>query len=221
MELATVVSEPVLRRCWLLNKALESASLDEALKLARAADEFLGGDQAKAQALLDEMAVSGSSSTRPSQGAEAASALINAASSAGEAKQDAEPVSTTDQVAYAADIVESASATENHGRDGGSNSSRVEEAGDSEPQAAITSGLAVLAGMDDIVRFLRQQDDVVVSAGTATYLVNGRFQLNSKELLDRANKIRDRQGKPQFQCLPYGFPSSNGGDVAGRGGERT
>ena len=221
MELATVVSEPVLRRCWLLNKALESASLDEALKLARAADEFLGGDQPNAQALPNETAALDSSLTEPNQGTEPASALPTPASSGGQAKQDAELASTTHQVACSADIVESASAAENDKQDAASNRSGVEDARDSGPQAAITAGLAVLAGMEDIVRYLRQQDDVVVSAGAATYLVNGRFQLNSKELLDRANKIRERQGKPQFQCLPYGFPNSNSGELAGRGGDRT
>ena len=225
MELATVFTEPVLRRCWLLNKALESAPLDEALRLARAADEFLSVNQANAQALPNEPASPDSSSTSPNQAAQPASALPIAASPGDQAEQGAGPISATDHVAYAADIVESPSPMENDTHEDASNRSGIEEAGtepeDSGPQAAMTSGLAVLAGMEDIVRFLRQQDDVVVSAGTATYLVNGRFQLNSKELLDRANKIRDRQGKPQFQCIPYGFPISNGGEVAGRGEDRT
>ena len=37
------LSQPIFRRWWLLGKALEAAPLDEALKLARAADEFLRG----------------------------------------------------------------------------------------------------------------------------------------------------------------------------------
>jgi hypothetical protein len=75
--------------------------------------------------------------------------------------------------------------------------------------------------MDDIVRYLRQQDDVVVPVGTASYLVNGRFQLNCEELLARANKIRERQGKPLFQRLPFRFPAHNGDDTAGRRQDRT
>ena len=225
MELATVFTEPVLRRCWLLNKALESAPLDEALRLARAADEFLSANQANAPALSYEPASTDNSSTVPNQGGEPASALPIAASPGDQADQGAGPISATDHVAYTADILNSAGAAEGDTSEGASSNSGGEEAGsepeDSGPQAAMTSGLAVLAGMEDIVRFLRQQDDVVVSAGAATYLVNGRFQLNSKELLDRANKIRDRQGKPQFQCIPYGFATSNGGEIAGHGGDRT
>jgi hypothetical protein len=37
------LSQPIFRRWWLLGKALEAAPLDKALKLARAADEFLRG----------------------------------------------------------------------------------------------------------------------------------------------------------------------------------
>jgi hypothetical protein len=37
-------NEEVLHRCWLLAKALETAPLDKALEVARAANEFLRGD---------------------------------------------------------------------------------------------------------------------------------------------------------------------------------
>jgi hypothetical protein len=47
------LNEEVLHRCWLLAKALESASLDKALEVARAADEFLrGGEQTDAAPAL-------------------------------------------------------------------------------------------------------------------------------------------------------------------------
>jgi DNA-binding Xre family transcriptional regulator len=54
------------------------------------------------------------------------------------------------------------------------------------------------ASVDDIVRFVRQQDDVVVPHGKGEFLVNGRFSLTLPELVDRANRIRFRQGKPKF-----------------------
>ena len=56
------------------------------------------------------------------------------------------------------------------------------------------------ASSDEVVRYLRQQDDVVVWQGEGKYLVNGRFQLTLPELIDRANKMRNRQGKPGFKC---------------------
>jgi hypothetical protein len=47
------LNEEVLHRFWLLAKALESASLDKALELARAANEFLrGGEQTDAAPAL-------------------------------------------------------------------------------------------------------------------------------------------------------------------------
>jgi hypothetical protein len=51
---------------------------------------------------------------------------------------------------------------------------------------------------EDIVRYLRQQDDVVVPQGNGEFVVNGRFHLPISELVTRANKMRRRQGKPEF-----------------------
>lgn len=222
MELATVFTEPVLRRCWLLNKALESASLDEALKLARAADEFLGMGQPKALPSPVELALSEGSSRVPGQNFQPVATLPIVASGDDRAEQAAGHASATDHIARTAKNT-SAAASDTH--EDLSDTSHTEEAASepehSEQQAAKTSGLAVLTGMDDIVRYLRQQDDVVVSVGTASYLVNGRFELNPEELLARANKIRERQGKPLFQRLPYGFPALNGDDPAGRRHDRT
>jgi hypothetical protein len=55
------------------------------------------------------------------------------------------------------------------------------------------------ASIDEIVRYLRQQDDVVVSQEDGWYLVNGRFRMSVAELAARANRIRSRQQKPAFQ----------------------
>jgi hypothetical protein len=43
MESAGLFDEPPRRRWWLLSKALEAAPLDEALRLAQAAEDFLTG----------------------------------------------------------------------------------------------------------------------------------------------------------------------------------
>ena len=61
---------------------------------------------------------------------------------------------------------------------------------------------AIGVSVDEVVRYLRQQDDVVVSAENGAFLVNGRFKLDLIELVARANRMRMRQGKPDFQLSP-------------------
>jgi len=57
----------------------------------------------------------------------------------------------------------------------------------------------ISASIEDVVRYLRQQDDVVVPEGSNRYVVNGRFHLDLAELLAKANRIRARHNKPLFQ----------------------
>lgn len=63
---------------------------------------------------------------------------------------------------------------------------------------AAKPGAPVVATVDEVVRYLRQQDDVVVPQGGDEFLVNARFRLPLVELVSRANRIRARQGKPEF-----------------------
>ena len=55
--------------------------------------------------------------------------------------------------------------------------------------------------VEEVVRFLRQQDDVVVREDNGKFLINGRFRLGLEQLVERANRMRTRQGKPEFQVL--------------------
>src|SRR5205814_5531553 len=59
------------------------------------------------------------------------------------------------------------------------------------------------ASIDEIVRYLRQQDDVVVPQEDGGYLVNGRFRMTAAELTLRANRMRTRQRKRPSR-LPTG-----------------
>lgn len=72
--------------------------------------------------------------------------------------------------------------------------------------ASAKSGLsddpAVLARADDVVRYLRQQDDVVFPAGDGAYLVNARFRETLEQLVTRANRIRARRGLASFVLMP-------------------
>jgi two-component system, NarL family, nitrate/nitrite response regulator NarL len=61
------------------------------------------------------------------------------------------------------------------------------------PRLEIVSPLVT-----EVVRYLRQQDDVVVPEGNGIFLVNGRFRLETSELIDKANRIRSRQNEPLF-----------------------
>ena len=54
---------------------------------------------------------------------------------------------------------------------------------------------------EEVVRFLRQQGDVVVGRDEDGFLVNGRFRMTLPELVARANRIRARQRKVLFQVL--------------------
>src|ERR1700722_14546352 len=63
---------------------------------------------------------------------------------------------------------------------------------------AKTPDEMVSAAVDDVVRYLRQQDDVVVSDGNGAFVVNGRFHPEPSELVAKANRARRRQNEPLF-----------------------
>ena len=57
------------------------------------------------------------------------------------------------------------------------------------------------ASVEEIVRYLCQQDEVVVQQRNGDFLLNGRFNLTLADLLARANRMRSRQNKPSFESL--------------------
>lgn len=229
MELESILAEPALRRCWLLSKALESTSLDQALRVAWAAEGFLGAGHPAApshengHALKAEL-LGGPRTVQPAAGLpitlsprdRADEKWILPSVDLGTGASAA-----IDLIVELAESLGNAGAGEHHPDEEPHEDDAEDEPAASSPQASMASDLAVLAGMEDVVRYLRQQDDVVVSAGSGVYLVNGRFHLSSDELFVRANKIRHRHGKPQFQRIPTGFPTTNGGAAVERMQERT
>jgi len=68
-------------------------------------------------------------------------------------------------------------------------------------QAAVSSPASSTNSpvIDEVVRYLRHQGDVVVAEGPGMFLVNGLFRLDVDQLQHRANRMRQRQLKPQFQ----------------------
>ena len=79
------------------------------------------------------------------------------------------------------------------------------ETSDTQEAPFASTGLVVLAGPDDVVRYLRRADDVVVATDDGAYMVNGRFRESLEELVKRANRIRARQRQPLFQLMPMSF----------------
>jgi len=77
------------------------------------------------------------------------------------------------------------------------------------PTPEITSTTSV----QEVIRYLRQQDDVVVPQEDGHYLVNGRFRMGPDELVDRANRMRSRQGKPEFNSGSHSSGSAKPGQT--------
>ena len=209
VDLSALAENPSYRRVWLLLKALGSEPFDRAIELARAADDFITGqsDAHLFNGLPEAVADAASrSACAPEQ-----SVLLTAA-----AVTPTEP-SAPARAQLSADLreklVERLAA-------GAGNAELAAEFGLSSKQVqgfrmgrareiskrrdAATEHQAVqVVTSEEIIRYLRQQDDIVVPQGTDEYLVNGRFRLKFGELVGRANKMRERQGKPQFEVRIY------------------
>jgi hypothetical protein len=191
------------RRWWLLIKALEDAPLEAALRLAQAADEFLIGV--------------GNGGTRK----QAVGTLLRAQGTAAAAVEvEASQVASGDDL-EGCSVPPAKPDTEEEGGQNGSAPQAAHRPIDPLPLREVSkdllpiggneaggtlsvsttedTGLAIWASVDDVVRFLRQHDDVVVASGEGTFLVNGRFSEDLDTLVARANRARARQRKPPFQ----------------------
>ena len=191
----------VERRSWLLYEALRSATLDEAIELACKADAFIMGTPAK-----EEQA-------RRVVGPEPHEQPIgNQAQNEPQRKQQSNPKGRLSLSADQRDRMLDRLAA------GMKNADIAEEFGISPQQVqgvrigsareiavrrqrshnAPTPEITSTASVQEVIRYLRQQDDVVVPQEDGHYLVNGRFRMGPDELVDRANRMRSRQGKPEF-----------------------
>ena len=189
------------RRIWLLSEALRSGPLDQALELARRAELFITGPEPETESDASPEGIS------PDKAAEAAASPEN--------RVVERPAEAASKLALSPEqrnkllnrLVQGARNTELAAEFGilpkqvqgirmGSAREiakrRTAEAGPI-PVSQREAGSA-----DDVVRYLRQQDDTVVPDGNDVFVVNGRFRLKLEELVDRANKMRRRQGKPEF-----------------------
>jgi DNA-binding Xre family transcriptional regulator len=209
------------RRWWLLCKALECSPLKDALELARAADEFLTDappgiplnppDEARALGRSDEPAcreeARQSGHTGLSLSATDREELLDLLARGAKNAELAHRFGLTSRQVQG---IRMGSARRI--------SKRRQEAA-IQQDAEVSESLP--AFVDDVVRFIRQQDDVVVPHGNGEFLINGRFRLGIAELVDRANRIRVRQGKPKFRLgvvepiSSKDMPIANGHNFAG------
>ena len=198
-ELLCKLQDPALRRVWLLYKALECVPLDRAIDLAGMADQFVLGSPSEAQSERPHPAHPISASS--SQPHTALGSPTRAPSET--ARRSNLPLSPElrrrllDRLATGARNAELAvefrlTARQVQGiRISQARITKLRWGQEKSPRQQPES-------IDEVVRFLRQQDDVVVRQDNGEFLVNGRFRLQPADLLERANRMRERQGKPRF-----------------------
>jgi len=214
MVIEVLIDQPERRRWWLLVKALDCFPLDRALDLARAADEFvlspisihpgLGASPPIPHVSIAEQIESpgpdGAAASRPP--------------TADAQKHNRLPISPErrsellDRLARGCRNTDVASEFELTPRQvqGIRMGAAREIAARRLHRESTPPPDQVSASLDEVVRYLRQRDDVVVANGNGEFTVNGRFHLGVGELVARANRMRERQNKPLLNvngvCLP-------------------
>jgi hypothetical protein len=191
------------RRGWLLYEALRCAPLDQAIELARKADAFIlgtaDGEQARGAAEANERAIGHQSNDKP-QSQERSKPKARLMLSGDQRGR------LIDQLAGGAKNAEIAaefglSVQQVQGVRIGS-AREIAARREATVKTTSTEGSSITS-VHEVIRYLRQQDDVVVLQEDGNYLVNGRFRMSPDELVDRANRMRSRQGKPEFNSGSY------------------
>lgn len=207
--LVDLVKNSVYRRTWLLYKALKIVPLNEALSLARAADEFVLGTPIIQSVVDCSMQPITELQNGEKPALEPAIEMVATPPAPSKAPGDRMQLSTSERERLIERLSSGATNTE-LAFEFGLSRKQVQglrlglarkgtkwRASAEEKQQAVEETCA--ASADEVVRYLRQQDDIVVQSGENGYLVNGRFQLSLPDLISRANKMRNRQGKPHFK----------------------
>jgi hypothetical protein len=201
------------RRCWLLLKALECSPLDRAIDLARAADEFIAGER-QIDVSIDPKTEAATPQPRRETTHPVSEAPLLPDRPASQ-KRPALALSPEQREQLLRRLAQGArngeladefglSSRQVQGIRMGSarQIARLRHTVDEQKQGSQPAP-AVSASVDEIVRYLRQQDDVVVPQEGGEFLVNARFSLPLEKLVSRANRMRARQGKPEFHLADY------------------
>jgi hypothetical protein len=219
--------DPVSRRLWLLSEALRSVPLDGAIELARAADQFIMGPLVT-MSVAPAAAESGRvTEPNPSDAAIPYSARAQAPgrkNPAGlllSAEQREQLLNRLAEGATNATLFTEFSMTARQVQGMRMGAAREiarrtpsacepVEATASAPVERVEAMAPAYALPEDVIRYLRQQDDVVVRQEDGSFLVNARFRLELPELAARANRMRSRQGKPEFRLVNgHAAPQAN------------
>lgn len=206
MNVDELLEHPAQRRGWLLIKALECAPLDQAIGLARAADLFILGDAHRGYsgASVSETAAEHLEPTRNS--GEVEPSLENRRTPCAKAKSS-HIVLTPDQREELFRRAVKGTKNAELAAEFGLTPRQVQALRMGADRAAKRRPLdtentpdpMIVASREEVVRYLRQRDDVVVPDGDGVFLVNGRFRLSLSELIAKANRARCRQNKPLFK----------------------
>jgi hypothetical protein len=216
IELIYLLENPAARRLWLLEQALRSVPLEAAVELARTAEAFV--TVSAAETITD---VPATVLRRDQEPCEPTPKSVSKASPADrEAARSGSPLAEDQRDRLLERLAEGARNAELVAEFGISAKQvqgfrmgcaqeiakrRTRLAHKSPEPADRHQHATATASIDEIVRYLRQQDDVVVSQEDGRYLVNGRFRMSVAELAARANRIRSRQQKPTFQIPTAGL----------------
>lgn len=214
----TILDEPLARRWWLLTQAMHSGPLEIAIQIAERAELFLlsgctsdhkvnntkpilpsrdDGDSDSSRHLEEhDLSAPVPEALLSNTQKEELKARLAAGASNGEVATEfglslRQVQGFRMQLARKASRVEALEATDE---------------AHAEPPEIVPHPSPIF--VEDVVRYLRQQGDVVVRAKPTGFLLNGNGGLTFEQLLHRANRIRSRQGKPEFSMS--GMPMLNG-----------
>jgi hypothetical protein len=241
IELLQQLTDASVRRCWLLAKALECVPLDRAIELARAAEAFLNGSTPESPSVgapeeeppADRLPIGDEQSRDPAEPpARVHSVLQKRTSLTLPAERREELLNRLAAGATNAEVAAEfgLSAQQVQGiRIGSSREIAKRREVPKEPDRQANGGSLAkttdqiyryLRQKDEIVRYLQQQDDVVVRQADGLFLVNGRFRMSLADLAERANRMRRRQGKPEFETNGTEQQPPHPQHPAGRDGHR-
>jgi hypothetical protein len=212
VELNELIDSPAARRLWLLHRALQFLPLDRAIELARTAEAFVIGS------LVEKNQGDARIEATAAQGFEINEQPLNELSSSnrsGEEQTATEPTRLALPAELRDRLLKRLAEGANNAvlaAEFGLTSKQVqgirmgcarelakrrEQLGRKSPHPDQSP--AHTASVEEIIRYLRQQDDVVVPQENGDFLVNGRFQMALGDLVARANRMRARQRKPEFE----------------------
>jgi len=218
IEVIHLLNDATARRLWLFVEALRAAPFDRAVALARTAEAFVTGSTAE-------------DSTHPDEPATSPAKILNDEPSGSvladpPTKPQCDSALADDQRDRLLDHLARGARNAELATEFGMSLKRIQgiRMGCAREIAKRRAWLVdpveqaieppqdqtVIASMEEIVRYLRQQDDVVVPQENAAYLVNGRFHMSAAELIERANRMRSRQRKPSFQIPGTAFRIGTG-----------